>query len=57
MIILNNNKSLPERVIDELLERDEIYPEDIAIEPAELYRRYETAEAVGIAHFFKSEDY
>jgi hypothetical protein len=46
----NESKSIPERVIDELLERNEIYPEDIAVAPLELYRRYDTAEAVGIEH-------
>lgn len=44
---INQNKSLGERVIEELLQKSDILSEDIAIDAKELQRRYALAEQVG----------
>lgn len=44
---INQTKSLSERVIDELLQNNEILPEDVAINALELQRRYALAEQIG----------
>lgn len=46
--LINQSKNLSERVIDELLQKNEILPEDIAINTRELQRRYALAEQIGI---------
>ena len=44
---INQTKNLSERVIDELLQKNDIFPEDVAINALELQRRYAFAEQIG----------
>lgn len=45
---INHTKNLSERVIDELLQKNDILPEDVAIDALALQRRYALAEQISI---------